>query len=279
MRRPVLWGTVATAVAMTVLGGATAHAEGRGDIRVTKAVTNNGKNVIIGTGKTVTFPIKLTIKDNSGVKSLRDIRAGNASSTAGAPVELVGTTCKKLSATTSECTATMRADPHDFPDYNSERNANDAAGGWCAYGNVQANDGDYWIFDWVAPFKLKRAATLTAAATGPSPLSGGRTVKVTGALTRADWEELKYRGYGGQSVRLQFRKTGASAYTTVKTVRTNSAGHVSATVTATGPGSWRWFYPGTSTTAQVASPASTVTLAPATMHANVPRVMHAATAG
>lgn len=279
MRRPVLWGAVATAVAMTMLGTATAHAEGRGDIRVTKAVTNNGKNVIVGTSKTVTFPVKLTIKDNSGVRSLSEIRAGQGSAMGGAPVETVGTTCRKLSATTSECTATMRLKPVYFPSYNSEENANTAAGGWCSYGITNAVDDDYWIFDCVAPFKLKRAATLTAAATGPSPLSGGKKVKVTGTLTRADWEALKYRGYGGQSVKLQFRKAGGSAYTTVKTVKTNSAGRVSATVTASGPGSWRWFYPGTSTTAQVASPGSTVTLAPATMRANVPRVMHAATAG
>ncbi|MGW2472919.1 hypothetical protein [Streptomyces sp. NPDC001665] len=277
MRRHVLWGTVAAVAAMTVLGTTAANAEGRGDIRVTKGVTNNGKSVVVGISKTVTFPIKVTVKDDSGVKSLYRLDAGNATSTAGAPTETVAKSCKKLSATTSECTATVRLVPAYFPDYNSERNANDAAGGWCGYGNVAANDGDYWIFDCVAPFNLKRAATLTTAATGPSPLSGGKQVKVTGTLSRADWEALKYRGYAGQSVQLQFRKAGASAYKTVKTVESNSAGRLSATVTASGSGSWRWFYPGTSSTAQIASAGATVTLGPATMRA--PYVMHAATKG
>ncbi|MGQ4486751.1 hypothetical protein LRE75_16275 [Streptomyces sp. 372A] len=278
MRRHVLWSTVAAVAAMTVLGTTAANAEGRGDIRVTKGVTNNGKNVIVGVSRTVTFPIKVTVRDDSGVKQLyRLVTFSHA--TGGGTAETVAKSCKKLSATTSECTATVRLVPAYFPDYSDE-NANDEAGRWCAYGNVQANDGDYWIFDCVAPFELKRAATLTAAATGPSPLTGGRQVKVTGTLRRADWEALKYRGYGGQSVRLQFRKAGASAYTTVKTVKTDSSGRLSATVTASGAGSWRWFYPGTSTTARIASAGATVAFEPATMRApKAPYAMHAATKG
>lgn len=266
MRRHVLWGTVAMTVAMTVLGASSAQAEGRGDIRVTKAVTNNGKSVIVGISKTVTFPIKLTIKDNSGVKRLEHIDASSTGSTAGGPVEWIGTSCKKLSRTTSECTATMSINPHSFPWY-SDTNANVTAGEWAAWGNVQANDGDYWLFDRVAPFKFKRAATLTAVATRPNPFSHSKQVKVTGTLARADWEALKYRGYSGQSLKLQFRKTGAASYTTVKTVRTNSAGKVAATVDATSSGSWRWFYQGTAATMQVASPGAAMSLAKPTLHA------------
>ncbi|MFF7339429.1 hypothetical protein ACFZAT_19035 [Streptomyces sp. NPDC008163] len=276
MRRHVLWGTVAAVAAMTVLGTTAANAEGRGDIRITKGVTNNGKSVVVGVSGHVTFPVKLTIKDNSGVKSLGKIWANSSTTHWGAPPEWDGATCRKVSATTSECTATMRFVPAYLPGY-SEENANDATGRWCAYGNVQANDGDYWIFDCVAPFNLKRASTLTTAATGPSPLSGGKQVKVTGTLSRADWEALKYRGYAGQSVQLQFRKAGASAYRTVKTVESNSSGRLSATVTASGSGSWRWFYPGTSSTAQIASAGAMVTLGPATMRA--PYTMHAVARG
>ncbi|MEU8506168.1 hypothetical protein AB0C40_15915 [Streptomyces brevispora] len=266
MRRHVLWGTVATAVVMTVLGSSSAQAEGRGDIRITKGVTNNGKSVIVGISKTVIFPVKLTIKDNSGVKKLRHIDVSGTGSNASGPVDLIGTSCKKLSHTTSECTATMRFDPHAFPWY-SDTNANLTAGEWAAWGNVQANDGDYWIFDRAAPFKFKRAATLTATAIRPNPFSDSRQVKVTGALARADWEALKYRGYGGQSLKLQFKKAGAASYTTVKTVRTNSAGKVGATVKASASGSWRWFYQGTANTMQVASPGAAMSLAKPTLHA------------
>lgn len=275
MRRHALWGTVAASVVMSVLGASSAHAEGRGDIRVVKGVTNHGKSVIVGISEVVTFPVKLTVKDNSGVKKVGRADAGSTHSTTSGPVETVGITCKKLSSTTSECTASMRIDPHAFPWY-SDLNANEAAGDWGVYGIVNANDGDYWIYDALAPFKFKRAATLTASATRPSLFGGSsKRVKVTGKLARADWEALKYRGYGGQSLKLQFRKAGAASYTTVKTVKTNRAGQVSTTLTAPGSGSWRWFYQGTNTTMQIASAGDTVALAAPTMRsAAAPPVMH-----
>ncbi|MER7726275.1 hypothetical protein [Streptomyces sp. NPDC096323] len=274
MRRHVLWGTVAASVVMAVLGASPAQAEGRGDIRIVKAVANNGKSVVVGIRGVVTFPVKLTIKDNSGVKGVGEIHTGGADTADGAPAETVGITCKKLSATTSDCTATLRFDPAWFPAY-SERNANEGAGDWNVYGIVNANDRDYWIFDALAPFTLKRAATLKVSAMRPALFGTSNQVKVTGALARADWEALKYRGYGGQSLKLQFRKTGATSYTTVKTVKTNSAGQVSATVTAPGSGSWRWFYQGTSTTAQTASAGDTVALVAPTLRSRAAlRVLH-----
>ncbi|MFE9815847.1 hypothetical protein [Streptomyces sp. NPDC005773] len=267
MRRHVLWGTVAASVVMAVLGASPAHAEGRGDIRVVKAVANNGRSVVVGIRGAVTFPVKLTIKDNSGVKGVGDLDAHSANTAYGAPAETVGVTCKKLSSTTSDCTGTLRFDPAWFPGY-SERNANEGAGGWDVYGIVNANDRDYWIYDALAPFTLKRAATLKVSATRPDLFGTSKQVKVTGALARADWEALKYRGYGGQSLKLQFRKTGAASYTTVKTVKTNSAGQVSTTVTASASGTWRWFYPGTSTTAQTASAGDTVAFGPMVMRSS-----------
>ncbi|WLQ49054.1 hypothetical protein P8A21_16810 [Streptomyces poriferorum] len=278
-RRHVLWGTVAASVVMAVLGASTAHAEGRGDIRVVKGVANNGKSVVVGIRGTVSFPVKLTIKDNSGVKEVVDLDAHSAATTYGVPAETVGVTCKKLSSTTSDCTATMRFDPAWFPGY-SDRNANEGAGGWDIYGVVRANDRDYWIYDSLAPFTLKRAATLKVSATRLSLFGTSRQVRVTGALARADWEALKYRGYGGQSLKLQFRKAGAASYTTVKTVRTNSAGQVSTAVTASASGTWRWFYPGTSTTSQTASAGDTVSFGPMVMRSSAAKLpLHDVSAG
>ncbi|WP_326660913.1 hypothetical protein [Streptomyces sp. NBC_00385] len=279
MRRHVLWGTVAASVVMTVLGASPAHAEGRGDIRVVKSVANNGKSVVVGIRGVVTIPVKLTIKDNSGVKGVGDLDAHSAHTTYGAPAETVGVTCKKLSSTTSDCTGTLRFDPAWFPGY-SERSANEGAGDWVVYGVVNANDRDYWIYDALAPFTLKRAATLKVSAMRPDLFGTSKQVKVTGALARADWEALKYRGYGGQSVKLQFRKAGAASYTTVKTVRTNSAGQVSTTVTAPASGTWRWYYPGTSTTSQTASAGDTVSFGPLVMRSSAAKLpLHDVSAG
>jgi len=56
----------AAAVALTMLGAPSARAEGRGDIRIIKTVVDGGTNVIVGVSKPVTFPIRMTVKDNDG---------------------------------------------------------------------------------------------------------------------------------------------------------------------------------------------------------------------
>lgn len=79
---------------------------------------------------------------------------------------------------------------------------------------------------------------------------------------------------------MQFRKAGAASYTTVKRVRTNSAGQVSTTVTAPGSGSRRWFYPGTSTTSQTASAGDPVSFGPMVMRSSAAKLpLHDVSAG
>lgn len=83
----------------------------------------------------------------------------------------------------------------------------------------------------------------------PEPVAKGKTITVSGKLTRASWDDRKYHGYTKQPVKLQFRKAGTSTYSTVKTVYTNSYGNLKTTVTASTDGYWRYYFPGTSTTA------------------------------
>jgi hypothetical protein len=94
-----------------------------------------------------------------------------------------------------------------------------------------------------------RDAALTVNAS-PEPVAKNKTLTVTGKLSRADWETLGgFHGYVGQKVRLQFRKKGATTYTTVKTVTTNSTGNLKTTVKATTDGYWRYSFAGSTTTA------------------------------
>lgn len=81
----------------------------------------------------------------------------------------------------------------------------------------------------------------------------GKTLIVTGGLTRADWVTYKYAGYGGQAVNLQFRTKGVTACTTVTTVTTGTGGTLNATVEAATDGYWRWTFAGTSTTSTATS--------------------------
>ncbi|MGW0709193.1 hypothetical protein ACWD4G_25110 [Streptomyces sp. NPDC002643] len=258
--RPAHGRTLAVAggaAALVLLTATGAQAEGRGDVRVTKTVVNGGKNVIIGTSKTVTYRIALTVRDDSGVKKLDRISTFNRSNGYGLSDE-TRLTCAKKSSTTSLCTATVTVDPAGIAQ-GDDIDSNRIAGLWQVNATVRANDGDYWISDDIARYKVKRATALTAYIK-PEKVTKGAKVTVTGKLTRANWETLKYNGFGGQSVQLQFKKKGAASYTTVKTVKAGSGGKLSTKATVNSAGSWRWYFPGLTTTARVASAGDTVTL-------------------
>ncbi|WP_225828548.1 hypothetical protein [Streptomyces naphthomycinicus] len=251
------WILAGGATVLTLLSATGARAEGRGDIRVTKTVVNGGNSVVVGTSKRVTYPIAITVRDDSGVKGLSHVSVFNKTNGWGFG-DRVDTRCEKKSSTTSVCTATMTVVPAWLPDSLPE-DVNHTAGVWQVDATVKANDGDYWIADHIAEFKVKRASELTTNA-APDPVAKGGTLTVTGKLSRADWEDLKYHGFAGQDVKLQFRKAGAAHYGTVRTVKTGAAGKLSTKVTATSAGSWRWYFPGTTTTARVVSAGDAVKL-------------------
>ncbi|WP_181802634.1 hypothetical protein [Streptomyces shenzhenensis] len=252
MRGRLAWAAAGGAAALVLTTATGAHAEGRGDIRVVKTVVNGGGNVIVGTSKTIRYPIDITVKDDSGVKGLTHVSTYNATSAAGSGfVDWTDTSCAKKSATTSVCRATMTVTPAWIPGY-SDSDSNKTAGVWQVNATVQANDGDYWISDRIALYKLKRAAQLTTVIT-PAKVAKGSKVAVTGKLSRANWEDLKYHGFTGQQVKLQFRKKGAAHYSTVKTVTTGDAGKLTTKVTVTSAGSWRWYFPGSTTTSRKVS--------------------------
>ncbi|MGW5104523.1 hypothetical protein [Streptomyces sp. NPDC004100] len=190
------------------------------------------------------------------MKGLTDISVFNSDNGWGFS-DWVGTQCEKKSSTTSVCTATMTVTPAWLPD--SLPDPNTAAGTWQVNATVKAKDGDYWISDRIARFKMKRASKLTTNAS-PEPVVKGHKLTVTGSLTRASWKDLKYHGFSGQAAQLQFKKSGASRFSTVKTAKTSGTGKLSTTVTANSAGTWRWFFSGTTTTAQVASGGDAVKL-------------------
>jgi len=253
-----LWAVAGGAAALTLLTATGAHAEGRGDIRVTKTVVNGGGNVIIGVAKTVRYPIAITIKDDSGVKKITDLSTFNTSNGYGFITWDGDSSCVKKTATTSVCTGTMTIDPGWIAD-SDDIDSNKVAGVWQVNATVKANDGDYWISDRIALYKVKRASRLTTDAT-PEPVAKGAKLTISGKLSRANWEDLKYHGFTGQDVKLQFRPAGAAHYSTVKTVKTGDAGKLSTKVTVTSAGSWRWYFPGTTTTARIVSTGDAVTL-------------------
>ncbi|MFJ6893501.1 hypothetical protein [Streptomyces hokutonensis] len=251
MRGRTTWAAAGGAVALVLVTATGAHAEGRGDVRVVKTVVNGGGNVIVGTAKAIRYPVDITVKDNSGVKGLTHVSTFNRTRLYGFADWNDDSSCTKKSATTSVCRATLTIDPAWIAD-SDDIDSNKLAGVWQVNATVKANDGDYWISDDIAEYKVKRAAQLTTVI-APEKVAKNAKVTVTGKLSRANWEDRKYHGFPGQQVKLQFKKKGAAQYATVKTITTGNVGQLSTKVTVTSAGSWRWYFPGTTTTSLKAS--------------------------
>ncbi|MEV5148978.1 calcium-binding protein [Streptomyces sp. NPDC052727] len=235
---------VGGALALSALAVPAAQADGsQGDTKITKVVVDGDNKVQIGTSSAVTVKVSVTATDDSGIKGADEFDLygpDNGYATTGKP------TCTKVNATTSTCTASVKIDPKT--DYLT----NKSAGTWYVDAWVDANDEDYIWKEKAGSFSFQRAAKLTANAS-PEPVRKGKTVTVTGALTRANWESLKYGGYGSQSVKLQFRKKSSSTYTTLKTVKADSKGYLKTTTTATADGYYRFSFAGGTTTSAVSS--------------------------
>ncbi|AVH57579.1 MULTISPECIES: DUF5707 domain-containing protein [Streptomyces] len=252
MRRRAIFAVLATA---TVLGGFAAPAaladETVGDIQINQVLVNGGKDIVIGTAdRTVT--ISVTATDPSGIWDadfyLWRGPSGvdpydNATDYVLPNEDFTPADCVASSATTSTCSKTFTFEPDSWL-------TSADAGTWKAGVQVSAND-DSRAERWAATTtRLKRTSKLTVNAS-PEPVVKGRTLTVSGSLTRVSWDTLDYRGYAGQPVKLQFRKAGSTTYTTVKTVNTSSTGALSTTATASEDGYWRWSFAGTSTTPAV----------------------------
>ncbi|WP_320776945.1 calcium-binding protein [Streptomyces sp. CRN 30] len=214
---------------------------GLGDTKITKVVVDGDNKVQIGTSGLKTVKVSVTATDDSGI-------AGADTITLEGPdygFYMTGKpSCAKVNSTTSTCSASVKIDPK--VDYLSNANA----GTWYVDAWIDAKDGDYVWKEKAGSFKFQRAGKLTVNAS-PEPVKKGKTLTVTGKLSRANWESLKYAGYSGQSVKLQYKKKGTSSYKTVKTVKTSSTGALKTTTKATADGYYRFAFAGTSTTGAV----------------------------
>ncbi|WP_328669739.1 hypothetical protein [Streptomyces sp. NBC_00328] len=234
------------------------------DVTFSAVKVNNGKPIVVGISNKVTVPVTFTVTHAADV----DIHAADTY----LDVELyrgayenqdnwlVGPdwpVCTDVSATKANCKSTIEADP------TWDLLGNEDATTWKADGYLlDFNDQDPLgeEIDWsqvgfagagdLATTKLQRYSKLTVNA-APEPVKKGKTVTVTGKLSRANWDDLAYHGYTLQSVKLQFRKKTSSTYTTLKTIKSDSTGNLKTTTTATVDGYFRYSFAGTSTTPAV----------------------------
>ncbi|MEU5320534.1 hypothetical protein AB0G67_27845 [Streptomyces sp. NPDC021056] len=217
-----------------------------GATRVSNVVVNGGKRVELSDEPLQEFKAKFTATDPSGVAG-GDMYLYKGSYDTPDAV-LYGTwpaACTEVNATTSTCEAHFA---YIQPRWILGRNS--LAGTWKAAVWAESKDGTgHADLHAAKSFPVVRDATLTANA-APEPVAKGKTLIITGKLSRADWETLGgYHGYADQKAKLQFRKKGTSTYTTVKTVTTSGTGTLKTTAKASTDGYWRYVFTGTSTTA------------------------------
>ncbi|MGW5618936.1 calcium-binding protein [Streptomyces sp. NPDC003877] len=221
---------------------------------VSNVKVNAGKAVVVGTTYSKTFTVSLTATHASGIEDAyidlwhgTDVEEGLDGFL---PPNEEAATCTATSATTSSCKLTITAVPGMNDDGVGELWANALAGTWHVTVGALAKSGDIYWNDYHGTHKVQRASKLTVNAS-PEPVKKGKTITVTGKLSRANWETYKYHGYTNQSVKLQFRKKGSDTYTTLKTIKSNSTGELKTTTTASTDGYFRWSFAGTTTTPAV----------------------------
>ncbi|MFF9900607.1 DUF5707 domain-containing protein [Streptomyces longispororuber] len=252
MRIRATVAAVSGALALSAFAVPAAQADGgEGGTRITDVTVNGGQDIVVGTSGKKKVTIELTATNPAGVsKAKAMLWHGTDFSRTGIDGSMVPSTeygdCTAVDDTTSTCTFTVYADPDD----NIYRNA--LAGAWKVWAAAYDQDGERTVEEAYKTVQVKRAAKLTVNAS-PEPVKKGKALTVAGALTRANWDTHTYAGYTKQSVKLQFKKKGASAYSTVKTVTSDAKGNLKTTVKASADGTFRYVFGGTSTTPAVTS--------------------------
>ncbi|MDX3245811.1 hypothetical protein [Streptomyces sp. ME18-1-4] len=226
-----------------------------GNVRI-----NNGKPIVASTGGKVTAPVTFTVTHGAGVDVNADDTELDLFIYRGAKVDdpdnlLIGDdwpSCTNTSATVATCKGTIDILPGEELE-NADATTWKATGYIVDWNDVDPNADDidlskvgYAEGDALATTKLQRLSKLTVNA-APEPVKKGRTITVTGRLTRANWDTGTYTGYAGVYAQLQFRKKGATTYSTVKSVKTTSTGGLATTVKAGVDGYYRYSFVGTTT--------------------------------
>ncbi|MER5431840.1 hypothetical protein [Streptomyces sp. NPDC002588] len=219
-------------------------------------VVNNGKDIVLGVTGKKAVPVTFTAFDEEGVAITQAFlwQGTDSSSTDTITGGLESDAYPTCTETTVQngysysCKTVFTIDPAV-----AFKDGNGTAGTWKLFLGAYDLYANASYDDDVARAKIKRAAKLTANAS-PEPVKKGRTITVTGKLSRANWTTGKYAGYATQPVQLQFRKKGSSTYTTLKTVKTSSTGTVSTTTKAGSDGYYRFVFAGTATTGSATAP-------------------------
>lgn len=241
-----MWRAVLAGGAAVALAGVAAVSAGaaEGGVSFSRVAVNGGKPIVIGVQEEVEvhafFRMTTKLRHDSGPTVYPFRGKPDTGDTLHSAV--ITSDCKVVDRSKGICgfEEWLYIDPQngDF--------GNEDAGTWGTAARVFLAGDAYDTDDQHLSLQVKRATRVTVNAS-PEPAVKGKTITVTGRVTRANWNTHTYQGYAGRTVSLQFKAAGATSYKTVKKATTNSTGALKATVTATGSGTWRWTYYGNST--------------------------------
>ncbi|WP_433451144.1 hypothetical protein ACQPXS_22815 [Streptomyces sp. CA-142005] len=243
---------LAGALALGAFAAPSAEAADTG-ITVSNLVVNKGKPVIVGTSAEVRPGFTYHMSWPSGPQ-LQDVNAfpflyHDTTVAAGADsggIYMGYTNCNEDGTHAADCDGELYIEPRYTLDSNNDATTWKIAVSARIWGSDGQPRGEEYLTGF-GSVQVKRRAQVTVNAS-PEPVAKGRTLTVTGRITRADWVKHAYTGFGGKAAKLQFRKAGTSTYSTVKIVSADSAGYLKTTVTAAADGYWRWTFGETSTT-------------------------------
>ncbi|WP_406447237.1 hypothetical protein OG782_00625 [Streptomyces sp. NBC_00876] len=215
-----------------------------GDVSYSRISVNGGKPIVIGIQEEVTVPV--TFRMTTSLKwdfapmvyPYRGKLGGEDEDTLWTNIHNYD--CEPAGRTGCDFHEELSIDPR-YPNFGNED-----AGTWKTAAYLALPGDDYVVDDVHVPVQVQRASRVTVNAS-PEPVVKGKTITVTGRVTRANWDTHTYQAYAGRTVSLQFKADGASAYTTVKKVTSSSTGALKTTVKAAKSGTWRWTYYGNST--------------------------------
>ncbi|WP_105974506.1 hypothetical protein [Streptomyces geranii] len=266
-RRTAAVIATAGALALSVLNAPAAQAKDTG-IVLSDIVMNKGKPIVVGTAKVVEPSFSFKIALPAGYSTANPFRydahpflyrGSSVAEAAKNGPNYLGPgsyTCYELSSQRARCEGFMYIDPHPLREHVD---SNSDATNW-KIGVVlrlfKADETTVVAEEYEtrsATVSLRRAAKLATADATPEPVAKGKKLTLKSKLTRANWTTKKNDGYAGSTVSLQFRASGTSTFKTLKKVKTNSAGALSTTVTATTDGFFRWVYYGNSVTGTATS--------------------------
>ncbi|WP_225097929.1 hypothetical protein [Streptomyces sp. CoH27] len=166
-------------------------------------------------------------------------------------------TCTATSSTTATCKGSVDIHPADGDLQNAWAGSWSVGGVAIAFNGQSQSNPDMSKVGFkeqggLGTTLVQRNSKLTTSVSSTSVYKG-KSVTVSGKLSRANWQDHLYHGFSGVPVKLQFRKAGTSTYTTVKTVYTDSYGNLKTTATVNYSGYWRYSFGGYSTTPAVSA--------------------------